>query len=363
MSEPVTPCRYFNEDRCRSCTLLATPYDIQLSNKQARAEEVLSASEWLPPVASAEFGFRNKAKIIVAGTTDEPTLGIITNGVGQDLRDCLLYDSAITRAHGPLTEFITRAGLIPYSIPDRTGELKSIIVSANPAGQLMVRFVIRSEDQIPIIASNLGWLADEIPMVVGSVNLLPTHVALPEGETEIHLFGDEVLDMSLGPLELKLRPQGFFQTNTEITRVLYATAAAWADEIDPTSIWDLYCGVGGFAKAMASSSRIVTGVELSEQAVIAAGGPPMFLAGDAGQWAREQDIVPDLLVVNPPRRGIGDMAEWIRDSTIETVLYSSCNLESAARDMEIMGFTAQRAQLFDMFPHTTHVECLIFMTR
>lgn len=359
----LTPCHYFNEGLCRSCTHLATPYEEQLAQKHSFSETILECDSWLPPVASAEFGFRNKAKIIIAGTVAEPTLGILRNGAGQDLRDCLLYNPIITEAHEPLTEFITRNKLTPYSVPERTGELKSIIVTASPHGRLMVRFVLRSPDFVERISSDLDWLAERLPLDVASANILPEHVALPEGPTEIHLFGDPLLDMSLGPLDLRLRPQGFFQTNTEITRVLYATAAAWADEVDPSSIWDLYCGVGGFAKSMAAPWRTVTGVELSEEAVIAAGGAPLFVAGDAGQWAREQGTVPDLLVVNPPRRGIGNLAEWIRHSSIDRVLYSSCNLVSAAKDIEVMGFKAERAQVFDMFPHTDHLECLIMAVR
>nr|WP_182353935.1 methyltransferase domain-containing protein [Flaviflexus huanghaiensis] len=359
----MTRCSYFNEGLCGSCTHLDVPYAHQLSVKQSIAEGQLACAEWLPPVASAEYGFRNRAKIIVAGSTEQPTLGILRNGYGQDLRDCLLYEPVITNAHGPLTEFITRAGLVPYSVPNRAGELKSILVTANPSGTLMVRFVLRSDASIPSIRRHLPWLIDRIPLVIATANLLPEHVALPEGPTEIHLHGPNLFDMSLGPLDLKLRPQGFFQTNTEITRVLYATAAAWVDEIDPSSVWDLYSGVGGFAKSVARPRRTVRGVEVSAEAVKAAGGPPMFIAADAGAWAREQTSTPELLIVNPPRRGMGDLADWVRTSDIDRVLYSSCNLSTAARDLEVMGFSADRAQVFDMFPHTDHVECLVLASR
>ena len=363
ISGALTPCSYFNEGLCFSCTHLAVPYPDQLASKQAAAEQLLPCEDWLEPVGSAEFRFRNKAKIIVSGSADQPTLGILRNGRGQDLRGCLLYVPAITDAHGPLTEFITRANLTPYSVPLRTGELKSIIVTANTTGQLLIRFVLRSKDLVPSIRTHLPWLVNQLPVTAATVNILAEHVALPEGPTEIHLYGDDVVDMSLGPLELKMRPQGFFQTNTDITRVLYATAAAWVDDIDPQSIWDLYCGVGGFAKSVDRPWRTVRGVELSEDAVKAAGGPPMFVAGDAGQWAREQETTPDLLIVNPPRRGIGDLADWVRDSDIDRVLYSSCNLATAAHDLTVMGFAAERAQVFDMFPHTDHMECLIMAVR
>ncbi|WP_182172102.1 methyltransferase domain-containing protein [Flaviflexus equikiangi] len=360
---PLTPCGYFNAGLCRSCTHLAVPYREQVALKQRRAEETLPCDEWFAPVESAEFGFRNKAKIVVTGTPEHPRLGIVGDGRGQDLRDCLLYPPIITAAHETLARFIARAGLVPYSIPDRMGELKSIILTASPIDRLMIRFVLRTEELVPSLLAHLDWLVDRLPVDVVTANIHPHHVALPEGPTEIPLYGDDVLDMSLGPLDLRLRPQGFFQTNTDITRVLYATAAAWVDETDPEEVWDLYCGVGGFAKSVARPWRTVRGVELSEDAVRAAGGPPTFIAADAGLWARQQDSAPDLLIVNPPRRGIGDLAEWIRDSPIDRVLYSSCNLRSAADDLGTMGFRAVRAQLFDMFPHTGHMECLILAER
>jgi 23S rRNA (uracil747-C5)-methyltransferase len=74
---------------------------------------------------------------------------------------------------------------------------------------------------------------------------------------------------------------------------------------------------------------------------------------------------PDLLIVNPPRRGLGrDLAQWIEDSGIEDVVYSSCNPQTLAADLAVMGsYRIVEARLLDMFPHTTHAEVVVRLTR
>ena len=359
-------CHYFERKQCVSCTYLNQPYWQQLEARAQDAKAKLPDSDitWFDPVASRPFGFRNKAKIIVGGTSARPSLGVWQGSHVQDLRLCPLYEKPIQEAHGPLDTMISELELTPYSIPERTGDLKSFIVTTSPTGALMVRCVLANDSRLADIAEYFPILATKIDLAVGTVNLHPRHVALPEGETEIHLYGNQTLDMSLGPLPLRLRPQGFFQTNTEIATVLYASAGAWCDEVDPASVWDLYCGVGGFAWSVARPGRSVTGVELSEQAVKAAGGGPgiNFIAADVANWVRDHDI-PDLVVVNPPRRGLGELAPWLAEHQPRTLLYSSCQLTSAARDLAQVGMRVRQAQVFDMFPHTDHYETLILAER
>ena len=94
-------CDYFDAGRCRSCTLMGTSYEAQLADKVARAQQTLEGVDanptWLPPQPSPESGFRNKAKLVVGGSVDSPTLGILDGrGQGVDLR-CLLYTSPSPR--------------------------------------------------------------------------------------------------------------------------------------------------------------------------------------------------------------------------------------------------------------------------
>src|SRR5690606_39085012 len=145
-----------------------------------------------------------------------------------------------------------------------------------------------------------------------------------------------------------------------------------ADAAAPASIWDLYCGVGGFALHLARPGREVLGVESSAEAIEAAqataaelGWPARFVAGDATAFALESDHAPDLVVVNPPRRGIGaELAGWLERSGVRHVLYSSCNAVTLARDLAAMpSLRPTRARLLDMFPQTNHYEVLVALER
>jgi 23S rRNA (uracil747-C5)-methyltransferase len=236
----------------------------------------------------------------------------------------------------------------------------------------MVRLVLRSTEAETRIRKHLPTLLTDLPrLAVVSLNVQPEHKAVLEGEREIPLHG-EVLSMRLGDVTLHLRPQSFFQTNTLVAQALYAQAAEWADEVGPTSVLDLYCGVGGFALHLARPGRLVTGVEVSAPAVESArrsaaeaGLPAEFVAADATSYAVERGGTPDLVVVNPPRRGIGpELAGWLERSGVPHVLYSSCRAETLARDLADMpSLRPTRGVLLDMFPQTDHYEVLVRLDR
>jgi 23S rRNA (uracil747-C5)-methyltransferase len=371
-------CSYYEAGRCRSCTLLEQPYPRQLTDKQAHVEELLAAHRelaWRPPVPSAQQGFRNKAKMVVTGTAEEPALGILRpDGTGQDLRDCPLHTPGLHAALPVLAGFIGRAAIAPYDVTARRGELKHLIVTESPDGELMVRLVLRSQEPVARIRKHLPWLTEALPRaVVVSVNLQPEHKAVLEGEREIVLTGQETLRMRVDGLDLHLRPQSFFQTNTAMATALYGQAREWAEELAPTSVWDLYCGVGGFALHLAGPGRTVTGIEVSTEAIASARQSAAeagldgvrFAAGDATAYAVEAGHVPDLVVVNPPRRGIGEeLSRWLEDSGVRQVLYSSCNAQTLARDLGHMpSLVPVRGRVLDMFPNTGHYEVLVRLDR
>ncbi len=370
-------CGYYDAGLCRSCTWLETPYDDQVGAKQQRTADLLADwpdLHWLPPARSRQEGFRNKAKMAVAGSASAPTLGLVDPATGgTDLRECPLHVPALHDALPELADFVTLAGLSPYDVPTRRGELKHLLVTASPAGELLVRFVLRSTEAVPRIRKHLPALVARLPKLrVASVNLQPRHAAVLEGEHEELLLG-ETLPVRLDGVTLHLRPQSFFQTNTEVATELYREAASWVDELAPVSVWDLYCGVGGFALHLAKPGRAVTGVELSAPAVDAARRSAAeagldavgFEAGDALAWVRAREDAPALAVLNPPRRGVGtELAAWLEESAVGHVLYSSCNPVTLARDLAAMpALVPLRARVFDMFPHTGHQEVLVLCER
>lgn len=381
-------CDYFEAGRCRSCTLIETPYASQLRDKQERCRALLTRvpdDAWLPAVESQDRDFRNKAKLVVGGTPDRISLGILgPDGAGVDLRDCLIQSPGIRAAIPHIATFLESTGLPPYDVPKRSGELKLVHVTEAPGGELMLRFIVRTQQSLDRLRKFLPALREALPhAVVISVNLLPEHKAVLEGEHEELLLGSS-LDMHLSSagdgadVSLHLLPQSFFQTNTAVAQALYAQAAEWVERVDPASLWDLYCGVGGFALHCAGTSEEVTrdvlGVEISAAAVASAersardaGIPARFHAADATAFALGADeaSIPDLVVVNPPRRGIGDeLAGWLERGNVRDVIYSSCNPESLCRDLSAMpSFTVREARVFDMFPHTQHLEVAVLLER
>ena len=371
-------CHHFDAARCRSCTLIEQPYADQLAAKQERCAELLApfgTLGWLPPVPSAESGFRNKAKMAVGGTVDAPTLGILDpGGIGVDLRDCGLYPASLQAALPVVAELVTRARLVPYDVPTRRGELKYVLVTQSPAGDLMIRFVLRSTEALPRLRKHLPWLLDALPRaVVVSANILPEHKAVLEGEQEVVLTERATLRMRVNDVDLHLRPQSFFQTNTDVAATLYRIGREWVDAADPRSVWDLYCGVGGFALHVARPGRSVVGIETSVEAIASAEqsrddlglAGVRFAAGDATAFALGAAAPPDLVVVNPPRRGIGTaLAEWLEASGVRDVVYSSCNAASLARDLAAMpSLRPRRGRLLDMFPQTGHYEVVVALSR
>ncbi|MBK9475897.1 MAG: methyltransferase domain-containing protein [Tetrasphaera sp.] len=367
-------CDYFTAGECRSCTLMTVPYAVQLADKDARARAVLASvaadAHWLPPQGSAESGFRNKAKLVVGGRAGQVTLGILDQaGRGVDLQGCGLYEEPLSAAFGPIATWVDHLRLEPYSVPERRGELKHILLTASPGGELMVRLVLRSTHRLAAIRNALPQLLAAVgSIVVVTANIHPEHKAVLEGEREIVLTDARELSMRVNDIDLRLGPRSFFQTNTEVAAALYRQAAGWANSIAPQTIWDLYCGVGGFAGHLWQPGRAVLGVEVSEDAVAAARHTvpgARFIAGDATAYARDADRHPDLVVVNPPRRGLGaELADWLQTCRAKHLIYSSCNVNSLAADLARMpSWRVEEVRLFDMFPQTGHAEVAARISR
>lgn len=384
MSLAVLDCAHFAAGECRSCTWLGRRYDDQLAAKLAATRELVDAPGlvWEPPVASRPDGFRNKAKMVVAGTADAPTLGILDpRGGGVDLRDCALHTPGLVAALPVLAELVTRAGLTPYDVAldlpvSQRGELKHLLVTESPDGELMVRLVLRSTAVEARVRKHLPWLEERLPSLrVLTINVQPDHRAVLEGDRELVLTEADTLPMRMGGITLHLRPRSFFQTNTDVAAALYREAVAWTAGLAPDRVLDLYCGVGGFALHLAAPGRQVTGIEISADAIASAErsrdeaglpGDIRFAVGDATAPEHGSLLTDaDLVVVNPPRRGLGsELARRIEGSGVPHVLYSSCNPETLARDLaDLASYTPVRGRLLDMFPQTPHAEVLLLLSK
>ena len=367
-------------------------------------------SVWGPPIIGDESGFRARAKMAVSGTANDPVLGLPGQGTGVDLADCPLYPPIVLTVLEQVRGLIRRAQVPPYDVARRRGEIRYVVATAAPSGSTMIQLVLRSEQALGRIREHLPRLLGPAPLVTSVwANIHPDHTTAITGPTDVHLSGERTLPITTGDVTLHAGPRSFVQTNTAVAGELYRQAGRWIAAWAPRTVWDLYCGLGGFAlhAALARTdvrsrdvhSRdqracdtragipvghdsqhplpLITGVESRADAVEGArrsaqnaglGEHLRFLSADATTWAQrtaQADGPPDVLVVNPPRRGLGhDLAAWIESSGVERLIYSSCQPETLARDVAAMpSLQITAARYVDMFPHTEHAEVLVRLER
>ncbi|MCL2899926.1 23S rRNA (uracil(747)-C(5))-methyltransferase RlmC [Brenneria tiliae] len=372
-------CAQYSAGTCRSCQWLEKAYPQQLADKQQHLADLLrsrAVQQWLPVCPSAQSAFRNKAKMVVSGSVERPLLGMLhRDGTAVDLCDCPLYPDSFAPVFAALKIFIARAGLTPYNVARRRGELKYLLLTESVSrGAFMLRFVLRSETKLAQLRAALPWLQRQLPQLeVISVNIQPVHQAIMEGETEIILSDAASLAERFNQVPLYIRPQSFFQTNPQVAGALYATARAWVAELNIRSMWDLFCGVGGFGLHCATPQMRLTGIEISAEAIACARQSAAqlgltqveFQALDSTRFATTREQIPDLVLVNPPRRGIGaELCAYLSRMAPHYILYSSCNAASMAQDLDkLKNYCVARVQLFDMFPHTAHYEVLTLLQR
>lgn len=325
--------------------------------------------------------------MVVGGSVERPLLGILRDPNNPhpvvDLSDCPLYPNDFCHLFPILKDFIGRAGLVPYNIAKQKGELKYLLLTESYATkELMLRFVLRSEQKLPLIRRELERLLTKLPrLTVVSVNIQPQHAAVLEGEKEIFLTRQEMLPEYFNQIPLFIRPQGFFQTNPVVAQALYRTAQIWTQELPIKRLWDLFCGAGGFGLHCARALQDkwerpieLIGIEISASAIRAATDSATalglsnvkFKSLDAANFAlNEAAQRPDLVIVNPPRRGIGSsLAAFINEMCPPFLLYSSCNATSMSQDLRYLTrYQPAQIQLFDMFPHTPHYEVLMLLVQ
>lgn len=372
-------CALYTAGTCRSCQWLEKPYPQQLTDKQHHLQFLLAerdVAHWLAPIAGEQSAFRNKAKMVVSGSVERPLLGMLhRDGTPVDLSGCPLYPASFAPMFAVLKSFIARAGLTPYNVARKRGELKYLLLTESThSGGVMLRFVLRSESKLAQLRAALPWLQQQLPQLrVISANIQPVHMAIMEGELEIPLTEQQALEEQFNQVPLYIRPQSFFQTNPKVAAELYATARDWVRALGIESMWDLFCGVGGFGLHCAQTDTRLTGIEISAEAIACARQSAKtlglqqvnFQALDSTKFATAEGSVPQLVLVNPPRRGIGkDLCDYLNQMAPGYILYSSCNAETMAKDIGMLpDYRIERVQLFDMFPHTAHYEVLTLLVR
>ncbi len=377
-------CNYFDNHRCRSCSLLSQAAEQRSSYKQNSFLE-LFASEiakgcahrplWVPETI---FPSRLKAKLSVAGTTKAPIIGLLDREFnGIELLHCPLHLPAINRLLADLPEFIRTNKLTPYQVKSRKGELKGVIVQSNHSqDEVLLRFILRSTEAVPRIEKSKQELLDSHPnLKVLSVNIQPVPHQIVEGDLEQILSDRDVIWETYNNLQCAFAPQSFVQVTHATAEALYAYVAELVAQQTPTLVFDLFCGVGGFSLHAAAHCKNLVGIEVSEQAVRCANrSAPRngisnvdFHAADVSKYLSSYaGPSPDLLICNPPRRGLtAQLVAQLLTLAPRQIIYSSCNPSSLLDDIRIFeeGYQLTCLAPFDMFPLTEHMEVVAQLVR
>ncbi len=380
-----TFCPYFNARKCQSCEWIDQPYASQIHQKETHLRALLSPifsgkSVLEPTLTSAPKAFRNRAKLSVTGTLSAPIIGL-TGGAddldaGQELLACPIHHPKLNTMIQAMPHFIREARLEPYRISERAGELKGLILYYSPeSNEMYLRFILRSQECVARLTKFLPSIRAQFPeLTCVTANIQPVPHAILEGELEIYLTEQKTIAHVIEGVALRLAPRAFVQTHFSAAEKLYRTAAEWISETGAKRMVELYCGQGAFSFVAASKLEKSLGIEINPEAVETARATAKtlglshleFLAMDAQSVAREAiAFTPDLVLVNPPRKGLQKGVELVRTIHPRWFIYSSCSAESLAEDLKklVTHYIPVRCQIFDFFPHTSHFETLILLKR
>lgn len=375
-----TFCGYYNQGICSSCSCIEDDYSAQVAAKEAKLNGLLSAFQnfiHLPAVHSRPIEFRNKAKFSITGSVSNPIIGLTGESEldqGREILNCPLHCPEINQLIQSLPAFIQLANLSPYSIKNRTGELKGVIAYfSSETKQMYLRLVLRSKESLDRIKKHAPTLTQNFPLLTClSANIQPVAHAILEGEEEVFFTQQDYIDHKIGGIPTKLHPQGFVQTNQDMAKGLYSTAAEWVRDLGSENFMELFSGQGAFSFFIQKYVKKAVGIEINPEAVARANltakemnwNHLQFVAADA---ASVQDLAvtfgPDVILVNPPRRGLGEAKRIIQKINAPYFIYSSCNAETLAKDLIDLkeNYQIVKAQVFDMFPNTEHFETLVLL--
>jgi 23S rRNA (uracil747-C5)-methyltransferase len=356
--------------------LISLSYPDQINYKEKKLTEALHnhpGIEFLPTVTSDETRFRHKAKFTVTGSVEKPIIGLVgeeTLDEGREILDCPLHTLGINELAHQLVPLIKSANLTPYSIAQRRGELKGIIIFSSNENEFYLRFILRSKESLDRIKKKLPQLQSSFPKLkVVTANIQSIPHAVLEGSEEIYLTEVEYIKHQLDRFHFRIGPKGFVQTNQEIALKLYSQAANWAHQLKVNNFIELFSGQGAFSFFIQAHVKEAIGIEIDPEAVKAAQLSVQdaglqhlrFIAQDASKLKDDiKKLSPELLLINPPRRGLAEALTIVLNSETKYLIYSSCSLESFAKDLKQLNqrFELKKIQLFDMFPHTQHFETL-----
>lgn len=365
--------------KCGGCQYIEIPYEKQLKEKQKAVQKLLSSFGKIEPIIGMENPFHYRNKVSAAFSRDKK--GNIISGVYEEgshrvvpVESCLLEnetaDTIIATIRGMLRSFKIRVydedsgyGLLRHVLVRTgyvTGEIMVVLITASPVFPSKNNFVKALRQKHP-----------EITTIVQNINGRNTSMVM--GDREQVLYGKGYIEDVLCGKRFRISPRSFYQVNPIQTEKLYQTAVRYAGCNGKERVLDAYCGTGTIGIIAADSAGEVIGVELNRDAVRDAVTNAKrnhtknisFYQKDAGEFmcqlAQQKERI-DIVFMDPPRAG-SDEAFLNALCTLRParVVYISCNPQTLKRDLEYLvkhSYEVKQIQPVDMFPATTHCECV-----
>lgn len=371
---------------CGGCAFQHMDYEEECRLKAERvrqamnrlAGEHLEQVEFLP--APALWGYRNKAQYPVAQEKNRAVAGFYREGTHQVVPcpRCAILPPEADQVRDAVVAYMNRYSVPAYDEATGKGLVRHIYVRKGwVSGALLVCLVVNG-NKIPRPEALLARLR-EIPgyeTLVLSENRKPGNGIL--GQSFYTLDGPGWIEDTLCGLTFRLSPRSFYQVNHDQAQRLYEMAVSAAGIGKTDTVLDLYCGVGTITLAMAGAAGKVIGVEIEPQAVADAEANARrnhienaeFLCADAGKAAltlESRGLRPDVVVVDPPRKGLNpDAIEAISRMSPQKLVYVSCDPATLARDVALLkphGYALQDIHAADMFPRCAHVETVCLLSK
>ena len=372
--------------RCGGCQYRHMTYAEELRAKGRRIADALERVGGvrldLPPVLGAEEPdrYRNKVQFPVAQGRGGLAIGYYRARSHDvlDAPDCLLQPPAVTRLRAAFRHWMEEHEIPPYDERTGTGLVRHLYVRTNRAEESLVCAVVNG-DSLPgerELAEALRAAEPGLAGVVLNTNTRDTNVIL--GKRYRTLWGRDWLEEELLGTSFRLSVPSFFQINRAQTEKLYQVALDFAGLTGAETVLDLYCGIGTISLALARRAGRVIGAELVPQAIGDARENARrsgltnaeFFCGDAGAVAARlagEGVRPDVICVDPPRKGLGpEVPAILAGLGPARIVYVSCDPATLARDVKRLGelgYRAVKAQGVDLFPRTAHVETVVLLSK
>ena len=371
--------------RCGGCQFRHADYAAELEAKRQKVADALQRIGGVDLPVSVILGadstqrYRNKVQFPISAGKEGPRIGFYRARSHDvvDVEDCLLQPPEAAAIAAAVRAWMADSGVPAYDEAAHSGLVRHLFLRFAASGVLCCLVV--NGEAVPDpdgLVDRLRRAAPGLTGVVLSVNRDRTNVVL--GRRQFSFWVRDWLEDTLCGLTFRISVPSFYQVNRAQTELLYAKAAEFAALTGRETVLDLYCGIGTISLVMARTAGRVIGAEIVPAAVADAEANARrngirnaeFFCADAADAARrlaEEGLRPDVVCVDPPRKGLAaGVVETIADMAPDRVIYVSCDPATLARDVgrfAPLGYAPVQAVAVDLFPRTAHVETVVLLSK